>query len=60
MILNFYLSKRKVDSVPTPSKQTRINSEYENHVKICQRLRIAPNRITYHTAIDKLAREISE
>ena len=58
MILNFYLSKRKVDSVPTPSRQARINSEYENHVKICKRLRIAPDRIAYHKAIAELTRRI--
>ena len=58
MLLNFYLDKRTADSVPVPSRLTRKNSEYENHVKICRRLRIAPNRIGYFAAIAKLAERI--
>ena len=58
MILNFYLSKRQLDGVPTPSRYSRKNSEYENHLKICARLQISPYRIPYHAAISKLAKEL--
>ncbi len=56
MILNFYLSKRVPDSIPTPSRYKRKNSEYENHLKVCKKLGIDPSGISYHKAIEKLSR----
>lgn len=60
MILNFYYGKRTLDSVPTPSRYRRKNSEYLNHCNICQNVGVNPNKTNYFEAINLLLKRVNK